>query len=73
MMIENPYPAALKYNVFFIPDAVVYKPKDYNDYFKHARRERIDAYICFIVSKRTSHLVNALKHMFKLEETPVKI
>jgi hypothetical protein len=73
MTVSNPYPATLKYNVFFIPDAVVYKPKDYHDYFKHARRERTDAYICFTANKRTSQKVNALKQMFRLEETPAKI
>jgi hypothetical protein len=66
MEVTNPYPTTLKYNLFFIPDAVVYKPKDYHDYFKHAKLERKDAFICFPVNKKTSTMVNALKNMFKL-------
>ena len=73
LMINNPYPSTLKYNVFFIPDAVIYKPKDYSDYFKHARREKVDAYICFVVNKKTNQMASALRTLFRLDEVPVKV
>jgi len=66
MQVANPYPTTLKYGLFFIPDAVVYKPKDYHDYFKHAKRERTVAFICFPVNKKASAMANSLKQMFKL-------
>lgn len=71
--LANPYAATLKYSVFFIPDAVVYKPKDYHDYFKHARRERIDAYICLPSTKKAIQAAAALKTIFKLDDNPTKI
>lgn len=66
LQVANPYSATLKYGVFFIPDAVVYKPKDYHDYFKHARRERIEAYLCLPTNKKATQAAAALKTMLRL-------
>jgi hypothetical protein len=36
--LKNPYPTAMKYNIFFLPEEIIYKPKDFMNYFKYSRK-----------------------------------
>lgn len=41
MKMKNPYPHALKYNLFFVSNEFLKKPKDFLVYFNHAKKEKV--------------------------------
>lgn len=69
LTVSNPYSAALKYGVFLVPDEVTYKPKAYSDYLKHARSERVEAFVCLL----EKNSVGFIKKVLRLEEEPREI
>jgi hypothetical protein len=65
----------MKYSIYFLPEVVVDRPKDYFTYLKHAKRERIETYFCIKSQGRNLNFVSpaSLKQLFRLEEKPSEL